>query len=293
MKSRIVNALTAIFLAFIFSSYASAQTKDIFKTKLDNGMTVILEENHSARVVAFQMFVRVGGADENEKEAGIAHVFEHMLFKGTEKRKVGQIAGEVEAAGGYINAYTSYDQTVYHLAVASRYFDTGLDIISDAIQHSSFDPNELKKELEVVLEELRMGEDDPGRKLYKNILSTAYTTHPYKRPVIGFIDTVKNFTREQILDFFRKWYIPNNMTLVVVGDFDKNQAMDAIKNGFKDFKAGPEPHQPRPVEPSQKEIKAIISADEIKEVHMGMAFHIPGLSHPGRELQTLSETQTK
>jgi len=280
MKSRIVNALTAIFLAFIFSSYAGAQTKDMFKTKLDNGITVILEEDHSARVVAFQMFVRVGGADENEKEAGIAHVFEHMLFKGTEKRKVGQVAGEVEAAGGYINAYTSYDQTVYHLAVASRYFDTGLNIISDAIQHSSFDPNELKKELEVVLEELRMGEDDPGRKLYKNILSTAYTTHPYKRPVIGFTDTVKSFTREQILDFFRKWYIPNNMTLVVVGDFDKNQAMDAIKNSFKDFKAGPEPHQPRPVEPSQKEIKAIISADEIKEVHMGMAFHIPGLSHP-------------
>ena len=95
MKSRIVNVLTAIFLAFIFSSYAGAQIKDMFKTKLDNGMTVILEEDHSARVVAFQMFVRVGGADENEKEAGIAHVFEHMLFKGTEKRKVGQIAGEV------------------------------------------------------------------------------------------------------------------------------------------------------------------------------------------------------
>ena len=275
-----LSVLTAVVLICIFSSYANAQTKDVFKTKLDNGMTVILEEGHSARVVAFQMFVRAGGADENDKEAGIAHVFEHMLFKGTEKRKVGQIAGEVEAAGGYINAYTSYDQTVYHLAVASRYFDTGLDIISDAIQRSSFDPDELKKELEVVLEEIRMGEDNPGRKLYKNIFSTAYTTHPYKRPVIGFTDTVKTFSREQILDFFKKWYIPNNMVLVVVGDFDKNKALDAIKNSFKDFKPAPEPHKPRPAEPSQKELKTNIAEDEIKETHLGMAFHIPEMSHP-------------
>lgn len=280
MKLRIAKVLTVVFLAYIFSNLANAQPKDVFKTKLDNGMTVILEPDHSARVVAFQMFVRVGGADEDEKEAGIAHVFEHMLFKGTEKRMPGQIAGEVEAAGGYINAYTSYDQTVYHLAVASRYFDTGLDIISDAIQRSSFDPNELKKELEVVLEEIRMGEDDPGRKLYKNALAAAYTTHPYKRPVIGFADIVKSFTRPQILDFFKKWYIPNNMTLVVVGDFNKDKALDAVKNSFKDFKPGTEPHTAKPVEPPQKEGRTTISADEIKEAHMGMAFHIPELSHP-------------
>ncbi|MBI3398343.1 MAG: insulinase family protein [Deltaproteobacteria bacterium] len=280
MRLRFAKVLLAILLPFIFSSYANAQLKDLFKTKLDNGMTVILEEGHSAKVVAFQMFVRVGSADESEKEAGIAHVFEHMLFKGTEKRKVGQIAGEIEAAGGYINAYTSYDNTVYHLAVASRYFDTGLDIISDAIQHSSFDPHELKKELEVVLEELRMGEDDPGRKLYKNIFAAAYTTHPYKRPVIGYTEIVKSFTREQILDFFKKWYIPNNMTLVVVGDFDRNKALDAIKNSFQDFKPGPEPHKSRLVEPVQKELKTTISNEEIKEAHLGMAFHIPELSHP-------------
>src|SRR3990167_5083569 len=258
MRFRITMALICFFLLTVSLSPADAQPRDVFKTKLDNGMTVILEEDHSARVVAVQMFVRVGSADETEKEAGIAHVFEHMLFKGTEKRKVGQIAGEVEAAGGYINAYTSYDNTVYHLAVASRYFDTGLDIISDAIQRSSFHPNELKKELEVVLEEIRMNEDNPGRTLYKNILSTAFTTHPYKRPVIGFTDTVKTFSREQILDFFKKWYIPNNMVLVVVGDFDKNKALDAIKNSFKGFKPDTEPHKPRPAEPSQKELKTNI-----------------------------------
>ncbi len=280
MKFRITMALIVFFLLTISLSPADAQPRDVFKTKLDNGMTVILEEDHSARVVAFQMYVRVGGADESDKEAGISHVFEHMLFKGTEKRKLGQIAGEIEAAGGYINAYTSYDQTVYHLAVASRYFDTGLDIISDAIQHSSFDPNELKKELEVVLEEIRMNEDNPGRTLYKNILSTAFTTHPYKRPVIGFTDTVKSFTREQILNFFKKWYVPNNMTLVIVGDFNRSKALEAIKNSFKDFKQGPDPGKARPAEPPQKELRTVISEDEIKETHLGMAFHVPELRHP-------------
>src|SRR3989337_2702503 len=280
MKFRITVALIVFFLLTISLSPADAQPRDVFKTKLDNGMTVILEEDHSARVVAFQMYVRVGGADESDKEAGISHVFEHMLFKGTERRKLGQIAGEIEAAGGYINAYTSYDQTVYHLAVASRYFDTGLDIISDAIQHSSFDPHELKKELEVVLEEIRMNEDNPGRTLYKNILATAFTTHPYKRPVIGFTDTVKSFTREQILNFFKKWYVPNNMTLVIVGDFNRSKALEAIKNSFKDFKQGPDPGKARPAEPPQKEFRTVVSEDEIKETHLGMAFHVPELRHP-------------
>lgn len=254
--------------------------KDPIKTQLDNGLTIILEENHSAPVVAFQMWVRVGSADEEDKEAGISHVFEHMLFKGTKKRGVGQIASEVEASGGYINAFTSYDQTVYHLALASRYFDTGLDIISDAIQNSSFDPVELLRETDVVLEELKMGEDDPGIKLYKTILETAYTTHPYRRPVIGFPDIVKGLTREQILQFFKKWYIPNNMTLVVVGDFDSQKALPSIKDAFKDFTPGPDPHRPRPVDPSQKGLKTRILTEDIKETHMGLAYHIPALSHP-------------
>ena len=122
---------------------------------------MIIEENHMAPVVALQMWVRTGSADESDKEAGIAHVFEHMLFKGTSARAVGELAREVDSAGGYINAYTSYDQTVYHLAVASRYFPLALDLLSDAIMNSSFDPDELSKELEVVLEEIRRGEDRP------------------------------------------------------------------------------------------------------------------------------------
>ncbi len=267
----------ALVLLILIAAPLYAGQRKITKHTLDNGLTVILEEDHSAPVVAFQMWVRVGSADERDDEAGIAHVFEHMLFKGTDKRGVGQIAREINAAGGYINAYTSFDNTVYHLAVASRYFSTGLDIMSDAIQRSSFDPVELEKELEVVHEELRMGEDSPARKLYKTVFSTAYTSHPYRRPVIGYEDTVKGLTREKILDFFKRWYIPNNMTLVVVGDFDTEKALDAIRESFAGFERRPDPHVSRPAEPRQTSIRTVITPQSVSQTHMAMAFHIPEL----------------
>ncbi|MCK5235530.1 MAG: insulinase family protein, partial [Deltaproteobacteria bacterium] len=210
--------ILSIFIAVIFlvpSIAESSAERDITKQTLPNGLKVIIEEDHSAPVVALQFWVHVGSADEKENEAGVAHVFEHMLFKGTEKRGLGDIAREVEASGGSINAYTSYDNTVYHIVMPSRRFAVGLDILSDAIRNSSFDPNELAKELEVVLEEIRMGEDNPGRKLFKSLLSNAYTTHPYKDTVIGYNETVSALTRDYILEFFDKWYRPENMTLVI------------------------------------------------------------------------------
>ena len=271
---------TLILTLFAFVSTALAEERNISKTTLDNGLTVILEEDRSAPVVAFQMWVRVGAADEKAEEAGIAHVFEHMLFKGTKKRGLGEIAREVESSGGSINAYTSYDNTVYHLAVASRHFSTGLDIISDAIQNSAFDPEELKKELQVVLEEQRMGEDNPGRKLYKRLLSSAYTTHPYKDQVIGTEETVSALSRDYILDFFARWYIPNNMTLVIVGDFDPESALKDVKRSFARFKRAPDPHTPRPVEPAQEDIRATFLTQPITQAKLGLAFHIPEQRHP-------------
>ena len=274
-KVIIVLSLFTLFLAA--RATVNAKERNITKTTLPNGLTVILEEDKSAPVVAFQMWVMVGSADEKDSEAGIAHVFEHMLFKGTKKRGVGQIAKEVEAAGGSINAFTSFDSTVYHLALASRYFGTGLDIISDAIQHSSFDPVELKKELGVVMEELRMNEDRPGRKLYNTTLSTAYSVHPYRRPVIGYEKTVNGVTREKVLSFFSKWYIPNNMTLVIAGDFDAKKALGEIKESFNGFKKKPNPHLKRPSEPTQSSLKIKVTAQPIQQSHMAIAFHIPAL----------------
>jgi secreted Zn-dependent insulinase-like peptidase len=117
---------------------------------LENGLTVLLQEHHTVPVVALNMWVKVGSTYETDEEAGISHVYEHMLFKGTTTRGVGEIAQEIEGAGGDINAFTSFDHTVYHITLASRFLDTGCAVIADAIQHSSFDPEELRKEQEVV-----------------------------------------------------------------------------------------------------------------------------------------------
>jgi len=269
--------LAAIFLVLLvlIPARAVVAAGEPLKVTLENGLTVIIDENHSAPVTAVQMWVRTGSADESDDEAGIAHVFEHMLFKGTARRKVGQIAREIESVGGSINAYTSFDNTVYHLTVPADRLATGLDIISDAIQHSSFDPVELKKELEVVIEELRMGDDSPGRNLYKSLLSAAYSRHTYGRPVIGFKKTVRSFTREKILRFFRKWYVPNNMTLVVVGDLDPARTLKEIKAAFRGFKKAPDPHRPRPIEPVQREVRLEVVAQDVNDARLGLAFHIP------------------
>ena len=133
------------------------------RTTLGNGMKVVLVEDHASPVVALNVWVRTGSADEVEGEYGMAHVFEHMLFKGTERRAVGEIAHAVEAAGGNINAFTSFDMTVYHITMASRDVAMGVDVLADAVQHSTFDPAELTREMEVVVEEIHRGEDNPSR----------------------------------------------------------------------------------------------------------------------------------
>lgn len=276
----VVKRINAALLAFavlflVLAGNAYADPEKVHKHRLDNGLTVIIEEERSAPVVSIQMWVRVGSADEPDRLAGISHVFEHMLFKGTETRKVGEIAGVIESVGGDINAYTSFDNTVYHLTVPSRHFPTGLDVISDAIQRSSLDEGELAKELQVVLEEIRMNEDNPGRRLFKSVLGAAFEVHPYGRPVIGSVDSVKGLTRKDMVEFFGKWYVPKNMVLVIVGDIDHNEALNEVKAAFKGMKKKSPPKRTRPAEPAQKGLRTDILAMQVQDARLGMAFHIP------------------
>lgn len=249
------------------------------KFTLKNGFTVILQENHASPVVAFNAWVRTGSGDETDQESGLAHVLEHMVFKGTKRRKVGQIAQEVETAGGEINAFTSFDQTVYHVVLASRFFETGLDIVADAIRNSAFEPEELKRELEVVIEEVKRGEDIPAHRLSKALFQKAYRVHPYRRPVIGTTKILRTYTRPRILDFFHKWYVPENVVLVVVGDFQTETALARIRDAFEDWPSRPLPARPRSPEPSQDGMRVVILSDNIKEAYLDLAFHIPSLSH--------------
>ncbi|MEE2703455.1 MAG: pitrilysin family protein [Myxococcota bacterium] len=249
-------------------------------TTLENGLRVVVVEDHSAPVVAINVWVRTGSADETDPESGMAHVFEHMLFKGTERRDVGEIAQTVEASGGNINAYTSFDMTVYHITMASRDAATGIDVLADAVQYSSFDPDELRKEQEVVVEEIRRGEDSPRRVLMQEIFDTAYRSHPYGRPVIGTEAHVRSFTREGLLDFYARWYIPNNMTFVVVGDINAEAAVGQIREAFKNAKPRPELSHPRTPESAQTEARAEVVRRDFEQTLLGIAYPISDFLDP-------------
>jgi zinc protease len=247
---------------------------------LDNGLTVILQENHTVPVVAFNVCIRAGSAEETDAESGIAHVHEHMLFKGTKRRGVGEIAQAVESSGGHINAFTSFDQTVYYDVIASRYLETGLDVLADAVQNSSFDPSELAKEKEVVLEEIKRGEDMPGSKLSKALFGMTYRVHPYRRPIIGTEKHVRSFTREMILDFYRRWYVSNNIVLVGVGDFETPELVSKIARAFDGFEPRSSLQHKREIEPTQRGIRLAIVPEETKQGYLMLGFPTCGIRHP-------------
>jgi zinc protease len=247
---------------------------------LDNGLTVLFEEQRAARVAAFQVWVKAGSADERPDQAGLAHLHEHMLFKGTERRGPGEVAQEIERHGGEINAWTSFDQTVYHVVIASQFARVGLDVLGDAIRRSAFDPAELSREIEVVCEEIKRAEDMPARRASRDLFATAYRVHPYQRPVLGWAETVRGFTRDRVLEFYRRHYVPSNMVLAVVGDLEEAQARgwaEEILGG--DWGRRYEGRVDRPPEPPPGGRRALLREDDVKEAHLHLAFAIPGVSH--------------
>lgn len=245
-----------------------------------SGVRVVYERRDSSPVVALQLWVGVGSADERPHEAGLAHVHEHMIFKGTPSRGVGEIARSVEAVGGNINAWTSFDETVYHLTLPSRHFADGADILFDALCNSSFEADELARELEVIQEEIRRGEDMPSRVLSQAVFSAVFREHPYGLPIIGTSDSVASFSREDVLAFFNRWYAPNNMTFVVVGDVERSQIEAALEASLRcnDRQAVERPA--RPQEPEQQDGLRLVTLErDIQDVHLTFAWRGPELSH--------------
>ncbi|MFN7131219.1 MAG: M16 family metallopeptidase [Myxococcales bacterium] len=245
---------------------------------LDNGITVIFERQKAAPVVAIQVWVKAGSADETPEEAGLAHLHEHMLFKGTARRKLGEIARDVEGRGGEINAWTSFDQTVYHVVLASAFAHEGIDILADAVRNSAFDRDELAREIEVVVEEIKRAKDSPSRRVSREMFLTAYQRHPYRLPVLGTEESVRSFTREKVTAFFEKHYRPDNITVVVVGDMEEGVARREIERHFGgDWGRSPRAPVQRPAEPEQNELRLAMQSDGVKEGHLALAWHIPGI----------------
>ncbi len=255
-------------------------------TQIEGGLTVHVEENHTAPVAAIQIWVKVGSADETPDEAGIAHLHEHMLFKGTKSRGPGEVARQIEAAGGEINAWTSFDQTVYHVTIASRYWETGLAVLADAVSAAAFDREELTREIEVVCEEINRSADSPGRVVSQALFSTAYQTHPYRLPVIGTEQSVRSHTRERILNFYRRWYRPENMTVAVVGDVREADVLAAARKYFRfEDREGAQandafvPAPPRTAEPLQERSRAKLVRQGVREAQLTLSWPAPPIDH--------------
>ncbi|RJS17451.1 insulinase family protein [Corallococcus sp. H22C18031201] len=248
---------------------------------LPNGLTVVFEEQHAAKVAAFQVWVKAGSADERPDQAGLAHLHEHMLFKGTERRGPGEIARDVESHGGEINAWTSFDQTVYHIVIASQFARTGLDILGDAVRRSSFDAEELSREIEVVCEEIKRSLDTPTRRASRDLFSTVFQAHPYRLPVIGTEQSVRSFTRDKVLEFYRRHYTPKNLVLSVCGDLSEAELREWVDDIFGgDWGRPYEGAVARPEEAAPTGRRIFLRADPVKEAHLHLAFHIPQSEHP-------------
>ncbi len=250
------------------------------KYKLGNGLTVVIRPNPSSPVVAVQAWVKAGSATEPAARAGMSHILEHMAFKGTKRRGPGEIAREVESAGGEINAYTGFDQTVYHITISGRFLGEALDILADTMRNSVFDAGELSREREVILEEVRMNEDDPGRVVSRALFHEAYRVHPYGRPVIGYVDTIRKTTRDDLVSYFRTWYVPANMVLVIAGNADPGTARPLVEKTFGRLPPRPAPEGKIPEEPGQEGTRVVLKEKDARRVYLDMGFHGPSMRDP-------------
>jgi len=248
--------------------------------QLDNGLKVVLRESHASKVVALQAWIGVGGADEAPEEAGLAHVLEHMLFKGTQSRGVGEIVRDVERAGGYVNAWTSHDETVFHVTLASDRAERGLEVLADAVQNPAIDAGELARERAVILEEIRMGEDNPSRAVMEALFSRMFRRHPYGRQVIGSPRTVGRFGARTVRRFHSRWYVPANAVIVAAGDFETPRMRAAIERVFGGWPARPVPKRATRVdEGGQAQLRQSYCVLPVFEAKVALGLPIPGLTH--------------
>jgi len=196
---------------------------------LHNGVRVLIQEYPSSEVVAVQLWVRAGGRDEAAAELGLAHYLEHMLFKGTTTRGRGFVDRDVEGVGGRMNAGTSLDFTFYHAVLPAPRAAATIEMLADISVNSILDDTELELEKKVVIEEMRLSEDTPQRHLVRQLYSMVFDSHPYGRPVLGTANIIEKLNRETLLAFYRRHYVPESFTLVVVGPVKTSEMLQAAE----------------------------------------------------------------
>src|SRR5688572_9953375 len=258
---------------------SSALSGDVVRrTVLDNGLTVLTRGLHTSTIVTSMIWYRLGSRTEGLGQTGKSHFLEHMLFKGTERFKKGAIDLLTLKNGGNNNAFTSHDFTAYYFNFASDRWEIALDIESDRMVNCVFAPEEFEAEKKVVIEELRMGLDSPWGLLLQELDAAAYKVHPYRNPVIGWLQDVERATSSEQQAYYRKYYHPGNATLVLTGDFDTDRVLDKVSEKFSAIPRSPGPPAVTALEPSQRGEKRLYVQWRSKVPRIALAYHAPQIA---------------
>ncbi|MDE7241259.1 pitrilysin family protein [Desulfovibrio sp.] len=253
--------------------------QDSILTRLPNGLLVYILRDARFPLVCTRLYVRAGSANEEPEHAGISHVLEHMVFKGTEHRPKGQVAKDVEALGGYLNAATSFDKTWYLTDMPAKHWRVGMEVVKEMAFQPTLDAAELEAEKGVVISELQRGEDSPQRKLYENLQTAALHNTPYGRPIIGYADTIRAITVADLRAYIARWYQPDNMMLLVAGDIEPSAVLAHAQELFGGLANSSDLAVPGPLDlagaPGGPQVEVV--RGPWNKVYLGMAFPAPGL----------------
>ena len=253
---------------------------DPIREVLPNGMRLIVQEHRAGTTVAIHLWTGVGGRDEAPGERGFSHFAEHMLFKGTQTRPRGFVETEVESVGGRTNAGTSNDYTFYYLLLPASRVRSGIALIADMVLNSVFEPTELTRERDVVFEEVRLNEDNPRSSLGRQLYNLLYHGHPYGRPVLGEAVDLRAATQETLRGYYRRYYVPNNMTLVVVGPVDLAVVRAAAVEAFGSRPAATYTRPPLPPPAGLEGVRDRTVERPERQTQLGLAWLAPPLGHP-------------
>lgn len=260
-----------------FTGPPPAQEKPVQYT-LPNGLTVIIKPDRRAPTVVHMLYVRVGAMDEVDGASGVAHVLEHMLFKGTKELKVGEFSRRVAALGGRENAFTTRDATGYFQQIPKEKLEDVMKLEADRFVNNQWPDEEFKRELEVVKEERRSRtEDNPRAQLFEQLSATVFQASPYRRPVVGWMSDLEAMTPDDARDFYKRWYVPANAAVVVVGDVDVNEVRKLVDQHYGKLRARPVPARKPREEPPQTGMRRLEFKAPADQSLVALAFKVPQL----------------
>src|SRR5712664_2100855 len=255
--------------------YNELMTNPAEARQLDNGLKVIVQEEHTAPLASVWCWYKVGSRDERPGFTGVSHWVEHLNFRGTTNIPRDQVKGIIEQFGGSWNGYTWLDQTTYLETATKDALDRMLFIESERMANCLYHPDDCESERTIIISELQGGENDPDQLLDQEVTATAFKAHPYQHPTIGWLPDLKAMTRDDLYGYYRRYYVPNNATLVIVGDVDTDEALRRVENYFGNIQPGRDLERLRTVEPDQTGERRLTIRKEGTTAYLKVAFHAP------------------